>query len=117
MVLSSAEQAGLAVPLRAKQGMQRFHASVTNGSYRGLAGYRPGHSATRSMTAEALACRAFLGRTDPRATAEASQFLMDDLPGRGTDDLYYWYYAALGLYLSDAEAWPQTVDLLAKLRG
>ena len=56
------------------------------------------------MTAEALVCWQFLGldREHP-ACNEAGDSLMANLPGDGAYNLYYWYYATLGMYqLQDA---------------
>lgn len=109
MVLASAEQSGMEVPVESRQGMQRFLASVTSGTSRGLASYQPGGPPTVSMTAEVLACRAFLHQVDDRVTEEAAQFIGNR--GVGADatggDLYFWYYATIGLHLSKASSWPR----------
>ncbi len=105
MAIASGEQAGLRIPSNSFQGMRRFLASVTRGDRGGLASYRPGSGATRAMTAEAMACRGFLGIDDPAADEEATEFLMDELPSQGAANLYYWYYATLALSQTDSAAW------------
>ena len=63
------------------------------------------------MTAEALLCRHFL-QTDvsPSVNREASAFLMQNLPGTGPTNFYYWYYGTLAMFHvggSDWETWNQ----------
>ena len=108
MALLAAEQGGIAIPDHSKSGMQRFLRSVSMG---GLAGYRAGYSASRPMTAEALACRVFLSEAAHRnvneqQTREAANYLRDELPGFGQPNYYYWYYATLALAQADSELWP-----------
>jgi hypothetical protein len=106
MALRSAELAGIPIPPTAKEGMARFLRSVASGTRAGLASYRPNEQATRSMTAEALVCRLFLGTpTDHPANREAVEFISKELPGGGKSNLYYWYYATLGLYQCQGEQW------------
>jgi hypothetical protein len=58
------------------------------------------------MTGEALACWQFLGlaREHP-ACDEAGEFVLGELPGEGTCNLYYWYYATLGMYQLQGTHW------------
>ena len=72
MALKSAELGGIAIPAASRAGMMKFLDSVSSGKHRGLASYRPGERATRTMTAEALACRLFLGNQNPASTQEAA---------------------------------------------
>ncbi len=123
MALKSAELAGIPMPAHTRQGAIRFLESVSSGRFGGLAAYRPVELPSRPMTAEALACRHFLGITaDPRATTEAAQFLIAEVPGEGEANFYYWYYATLGLYQTQSEAWDQwnaalQRELLARQRN
>lgn len=60
------------------------------------------------MTAEALAVRLLLGEQVPAAeVAEAEAFLLEELPGEGDDNFYYWYYASLALHQLQDDAWRQ----------
>ena len=113
MSLKSAELAGLAVPEQTRQGVIRYLQSVSSGTYGGRASYRPGEQPTRPMSAEALVCWQFLGlaREHP-ACNEASEFIVSELPGDGQYNLYYWYYATLGLYQLQGEGWQRWNDAL-----
>lgn len=106
MALKSAELGGVPVPPATQEGMRRFLQSATSGPYGGLASYRPHGPPTASMTAEALACRMFLGLQPEQAAAqEAVQTLMRESPQDGPMNLYYWYYATLGLFQLQGPAW------------
>jgi len=101
MALKSAEQAGIEIPRSTHVGMVKFLKAVSSGTYGGLARYRvdKGERPTRSMTAEALVCRQFLGmeRGNP-ASNEAGEYLLGELPGEGQTNFYYWYYATIGMF-------------------
>ncbi len=115
MALKSAESAGIAVPQKTRDLMQRFLAACSVGTYGGLARYQPSQPANRyttqqkvtpSMTAEALVCRMFLhDRLNAQATMEAADFITDELPGDGRTNLYYWYYGTLALFQLQDERW------------
>lgn len=105
--LKSAELAGVEIPPLARSGMERFLESVTTGRQRGWASYRPGEQASRTMTAEALVCRYFLRRCTPAQADEAVRFLLEEQPGGGSINFYYWYYATLALHQTQGEAWKQ----------
>lgn len=106
MALRSAELAGLDVPRTTRQMAAQFVDQCSLGTHRGLASYRPGEGASRSMTAEALACRHFLGMNPSAAQVrEAQEYLLSELPRAETANLYYWYYATLALHQSQDEAW------------
>ncbi len=106
MALKSAELAGIAIPPETRSGMIRYLGSVASGKQGGLSSYRPGHKPSRTMTAEALVCRQFLGmaRSNP-AGGEAGTFLLEELPGEREPNFYYWYYATLGMYQLQDEHW------------
>lgn len=115
MALKSAEMAGIAVPSESRSGMLRFLRSVSKGQHRGLASYRPTDPVSRTMTAEALACRYFLNvDQDYRSINEATRYLTAELPGRATGkpNFYYWYYATLALRQSESEDWRRWNDSL-----
>jgi hypothetical protein len=112
MALKSAELGGIPVPEQTRFGMQRFLASVSTGQFGGLAGYRPGWQSTRSMTAEALVCRLFMGGTAEPTLAEAADFVSQQPPGVGSANFYYWYYATLGLCCLDNDHWRRWNSLL-----
>jgi hypothetical protein len=106
MALRSAELAGIPIPARCRQGALRFLAGVSSGRHGGLAAYRAGQWPSRPMTAEALACRQFLGlAADDAVAEEAGSYLLGELPGEGRTNLYYWYYGTLGMYYLQGESW------------
>ncbi len=106
MALKSAELAGIPIPQKTRIGASRFLESVSSGPHRGLAAYRPGQQASRPMTAEALVCRQFLGLSrDPLQAREAGDAILGEMPGDKKANLYYWYYATLGMYQLQGEHW------------
>ncbi len=108
MVLRSAELGGIEIPAATRSGAVRFLDSVATGANGGLTRYRLGQAPTRAMTAEGLFCRQLLGcQRGAAAVAEATAFLLDEVPGTGQDNFYYWYYATLALYQTQGEAWQQ----------
>jgi hypothetical protein len=116
MALKSAELAGIAIPQETRAGIARFLASVAAGNQRGLAFYQPERAVvTRSMTAEALVCRQFLGILDrPESLGETSDFLLQELPGVSHTNLYYWYYATLAMYQLQGNSWQRWNEALQK---
>ncbi|HEX5442226.1 MAG TPA: hypothetical protein VFW87_00295 [Pirellulales bacterium] len=112
MALKSAELGGLPIPEKSRQGMLRFLANVSSD---GLAKYRPlpREPYTRSMTAEALVCRQFLGlsRNHPDSN-RAGDFVLGELPGTGRANFYYWYYATLGMFQLQDKYWQRWKDAL-----
>jgi outer membrane biosynthesis protein TonB len=115
MALKSAELAGVAMPDKTRQGMQRFLHNNTSGRARGLASYRAGERPSRTMTAEAYACRVLLGQpVDAAMTDEAAAFLLEELPGTGQVDFYYWYYGSLALFQLQDERWAKWNNALQR---
>jgi hypothetical protein len=106
MAIKSAEAGGIQIPTRTSAGLNTFLARSSTGRKGGLSGYRPTEAPSRTMTAEALVCRFFLGITrDSPAVDEATDFIMQELPGAGRTNLYYWYYASLALHQVHDERW------------
>ena len=106
MALKSAEQAGIAIPPRTQTGMERFLSAAEAGEFGGLAAYRPQERPSVTMTAEALACRLLWGVNSHDAQLrEATDYLLGEVPGSGTDNFYYWYYASLSLSQLGGERW------------
>ncbi|MBW3596671.1 MAG: squalene--hopene cyclase [Planctomycetes bacterium] len=106
MALKSAELAGIPIPRTTRDGMNRFLGAVTSGMHSGLASYRGGERASRTMTAEALACRYFLdGPPGPNLRREAVGFIMEEPPQDGRANFYYWYYATLALFQTQDDNW------------
>ena len=113
MALKSAELAGVKIPAETRAGMLRFLQEVSSGTHGGLASYRRGEQASRTMTAEALVCRLFLGqKIESSRVAEARRFLEQELPGDGQVNLYYWYYASLSLFQLQGKSWNEWNEAL-----
>jgi hypothetical protein len=108
MALKSAELAGVPTPAATRDGMVRFIKSASSGQHGGIAAYRPNDRPSRTMTAEALVCRQFLGMSrDNPAAGEAATYLLGELPTSERINLYYWYYGTLGMYQQGGEPWQQ----------
>ena len=117
MALKSAEIAGIPTPELTKSKMVQFLKDRSQGSNKGLAGYRIAGGQplppTDSMTAEALFCKQILGisRTNPACT-EAVNHMMQRLPKPSTHNLYYWYYGTLAMYQYGGLQWRQWNETL-----
>lgn len=106
MALKSAALGSIAMPNDSRDLMRRFLKSVATGRQGGLAGYRPGHPASRPMTAEHLVCLQFMGlEPDDPVAREAGDYLLSELPGQGEPNVYYWYYGTLGMYQLQGDYW------------
>jgi hypothetical protein len=103
MSLASAKRAGIRVPDQTWNRVDRFLRSVRRGNFGGLASYRPDSPFSTSMTAESLYCHLVLEEmsglsfTEPAAN-EATNQVLSALPTAEHINLYYWYYATLGLH-------------------
>ncbi|MCI0358607.1 MAG: hypothetical protein L0211_08995, partial [Planctomycetaceae bacterium] len=107
MALRSAELAGIPIPAETRVRMTRFLRSASAGRAKGLASYRPGERASRSMTAEALVCRYFLqAENAPAALDEAAAYVIEEKPGDGQNNFYYWYYGTLAIFQRQGDEWP-----------
>ncbi len=106
MVLDAGNRAGIAIDRRNVSGIERFLGTVLAGEHGGLACYRQGEAPSRTMTAEALATRLLIGnRVSPSAIKEAERSMLQQTPGVGQDNYYYWYYATLALHQLQDDAW------------
>jgi hypothetical protein len=108
MALKSGELAGIPIPSATREGIINFLQGVSSGHANGLTAYRASERSrpTRTMTAEALACWQLLGmRRDHPAGREGADFLLEELPGTGTSNLYYWYYGTLAMYQLQGSDW------------
>ncbi|MGA2501810.1 MAG: prenyltransferase/squalene oxidase repeat-containing protein, partial [Tepidisphaeraceae bacterium] len=115
LALKTANGAGIPIPERTWQGARRFLDTVSSGTHRGLASYRAGQPPTRAMTAEALACRQFLGLTPESPTSrEAGDYLLGEIPSGEMANLYYWYYGTMAMYQLQGTYWQQWNENLRK---
>ncbi len=107
MALKSAELAGIPIPAETRVRMTRFLRSASAGRAKGLASYRPGERVSRTMTAEALTCRYFLqAENAPAALDEAAGYVIEEKPGDGQSNFYYWYYGTLAIFQRQGNEWP-----------
>ncbi|MEQ8837950.1 MAG: hypothetical protein RID07_14180 [Lacipirellulaceae bacterium] len=107
MALKSAELAGIDIPETTWTRIERFLRRVRRGPAGGLAAYPPFSRPSRTMTAEAYFCRQsiaarYRGQVASQAATEATESLMRSVPGRGKQNLYFWYYATLALHHAQA---------------
>ena len=112
MALKSSQIAGIKVPEEVTLKMIEFLRQRSLGERSGLAAYRLVEAPYEplppapAMTAEALFCKQMLGlaRDNPQSQ-EAIEFLMERLPSRRTEDIYYWYYGTLAVYQYGGPEW------------
>lgn len=108
MALKSAQVGGTTIPHATVQRMKIFLDLCSSGQYMGLASYRPRQAPSPTMTAEALACRYFLGQSVAERTAgEAAAYIVRQPPGTNEIDYYLWYYATLSLYQKGGADWEE----------
>ncbi|MDA0657877.1 MAG: terpene cyclase/mutase family protein [Planctomycetota bacterium] len=106
MALRSGVMAGLAVPPRTLQGIDRFLDSVQADNYGALYGYLPGSGGRESMTAAGLLCRQYAGwsRGHP-AIVNGAEKLAEW--GPSSNNVYYNYYATQVLHHFQGARWDQ----------
>ena len=106
MALKSGQMAALNIPQRTLDLVPKWLKSVERGT--GKYEYQRGRGPTPAMTAEALLCLQYLGadRNDPRLKAGAD-YLLENLPGKGNVNSYYWYYGTQMMFHMQGEPWQQ----------
>ncbi|HRF01895.1 MAG TPA: hypothetical protein PLI18_15350 [Pirellulaceae bacterium] len=117
MALEAGEQAGIPIPESTLLGARRFLESCSSGAAGGRCSYRPREQPSATMTAEGLACRYFLDhhRDAPRVREALETILAgdpEDAPNR--PNLYFLYYAALGLQQHGGPEWERWNVLLQR---
>jgi hypothetical protein len=105
MALKSAQMAGLEVPSDAFGRVDEFLGRVAHQDGARYS-YLPNEKPKRSMTAEALLCRQYLGwpRSDPRLI-DGVQHLLDNPVSWNDRDVYYWYYATQVCHHMEGDFW------------
>ncbi|MEO2048097.1 MAG: squalene--hopene cyclase [Pirellulales bacterium] len=107
MALQSARMAGLDVPSDTLTNIGMFLDAVEREGGRRYA-YQAKDAATRSMSAEGLLCRQYLGwsQSDPRLQ-EGADLLLGYLPTweSGKRNVYYWYYASQVCHHLEGRHW------------
>lgn len=105
LALQSARMAGLKVPDKTFSKVTAYLNSAGNedGS---RYGYQQGTASTRSMTAEALLCRQYLGwKQDDARVLNGTDYLLEELPSWESANVYYWYYATQVLHHLGGARW------------
>ncbi|NLX94840.1 MAG: hypothetical protein GXY83_01555 [Rhodopirellula sp.] len=130
MALRSAQMAGLAVPAENLHLVGRWldQAQATGGARYRYNPYatdtpeqRHGRTPNRTMTAEGLLMRMYLGwERDNPSLIEGAEYLKGNLPEVGTQnqplrDSYYWYYATQVMFHMQGEFWSGWNDRLRPL--
>lgn len=107
MALQSARMAGLEVPSLTLDHISKFLDSVSRESGSQYA-YQVSNGTTRSMTAEGLLSRQYLGwRHSDGRLRRGADFLIDHLPSweDGERNVYYWYYATQVCHHMEGRHW------------
>ncbi len=108
MALKSAKMSGLDVPPDVLTKAQKFLKIVSKGTSGGLSCYMAESGPTPAMTAVGLLSKQFLGtkRTDP-GMMEGMQYMMQNLPGKGERNSYYFYYATQVMHNLPGAEWDE----------
>ncbi len=107
MALQSARMAGLTVPSKTLLEVNKFLDSVSH-EYGSYYSYQDGSPPSKSMTAEGLLCRQYLGwQRDDDRLLQGANYLLDNLPdwSRSDRDAYYWYYATQVCHHMEGKHW------------
>lgn len=108
MGLQSARMAGLEVPQKTLQGISKYLDRVAQNEGSRYP-YEIGREATRSMTAEGLLCRQYLGwkHNNPALLAGVAWLSQpeNELSYTNGRDVYYWYYATQVMHHMEGEPW------------
>lgn len=108
MALHSAKLGGVYIEPEIEAKMVSFLESCKTGADGGLASYRPSEGPNTTMTAESLVCRYFMDRPiSTRELQETHRRILGELPEAANTNLYYWYYATIGMHQTGGEAWEQ----------
>jgi len=105
MALHSVERLGMKIPQKTRLGALGWLNRVSRSKHKMLCGYTD-PSPKPAMTAEGVFSYMLLGKrlTKPQLN-EASGYLLQNPPGKGGSNFYYWYYASLALMQMQNEAW------------
>ena len=108
MALQSAKMAKLEVPDEAFRKIEKFLDRIAQADGARYP-YQFGGEIRRSMTAEAILCRQYLGwkRSDPRMVDAMNWLTQENNLVRYTSDrdIYYWYYATQAAHHMEGEWW------------
>ncbi|MCX7425739.1 MAG: terpene cyclase/mutase family protein [Planctomycetia bacterium] len=106
MALRSGQMARLSVPTPVFALADRYLDRAATDRYGSRYGYLPGREPTPTMTAEALLCRQYVGwPKDHPGLLGGVDYLLENLPGEGEPNVYYWYYASQVMHQLGGEPW------------
>jgi len=106
MALKSGQMAYLTVSPVCFERANAFLKSVSAGKHGGQFTYMPGGSPAPAMTAVGLLCAQYMHvpRTDP-LMVEGTAILMQNQPGPGGRNAYFWYYATQVMHNQPGPDW------------
>ncbi len=117
MAMQSARMGELKVPEKTLQEINKFLDSVSH-EYGSYYSYQDNSPPSKSMTAEGLLCRQYLGwqRDDDRLVVGAN-YLIENLPDwdRSDRDAYYWYYATQVCHHMEGKHWQAWNNVMREL--
>lgn len=108
MALQSAKMAGLEVPQQTLDNVTKYLDKVAQAGGTRYPYQRNG-DATRTMTAEAILCRQYLGwkQDDPRMANALNYVLTNPVSYEHKRDVYYWYYATQAMHHMEGKWWKE----------
>jgi len=117
MALQSARMAGLEVPPDVFRKIERFLDRVSH-SGGSRYSYQRGDEPTKTMTAEGLLCRQYLGwaRNDSRLVDGVKYLVQpENLISYGEPNVYYWYYATQVCHHMEGEYWKKWNEVMRQV--
>jgi len=115
MALQSARIGNLEVPEKTMKRLSKFLDKVSS-EYGSKYGYLPGSSPSRTMTAEGLLCRQYLGwDQDHSALITGARYLLrKPINYKRGQNVYYWYYATQVLHHMEGDMWEEWNRVLSE---
>jgi hypothetical protein len=106
MACKSAVTSGLDVPEHTLRGFEAFLDAQMDPET-GVTGYRARGQGSEAMTSVGLVCQVFLGRDPKRAPSllKAADRILKT--GPSMNDVYYLYYATLGMFQTGGDRWKE----------
>ncbi|MDO4574695.1 MAG: terpene cyclase/mutase family protein [Planctomycetia bacterium] len=113
MALQSARMAGLDVPQETLDNVTRYLDSVGQANDTRYPYQRNG-DATRTMTAEAILCRQYLGwsQNDERMVNALNYVGTQPVSYENGRNVYYWYYATQAMHHKEGEWWEKWNEVM-----
>lgn len=108
MALQSAKMAGIDVPQQTLDNVTKYLDKIAQAGGTRYPYQRNG-DATRTMTAEAILCRQYLGwkQDDARMANALDYILTNPVSYQHKRDVYYWYYATQAMHHMEGKWWKE----------